>query len=68
MRAHRIEFHISCIVVTRALLSTLNHVIDPIVLEFVRVWVEALRLSDQLYLLVVVRGLTVCGYHCLLKV
>lgn len=68
MRAHWIEIRLSCILVMRALLSTLNQVIDPIVLEFVRVWVEAFRLSDQLHLLVVVRGLTVGGYHGLLKV
>ena len=56
------------LVPSRALLSTLEHIVDPVVLKGVRVGVKAFRLSDYLNLLVVIGGPTVCPNDCLFKI
>ena len=50
------------------LLVTIKHVVDPIVLECVRIGVKAFRLRDNLYLFIVVRGTPIRANHSLLKV
>ena len=50
------------------LLGALEHVVDPVVLKGVLIWVKAFRLSDDFHLLVVVRGAPIRADHSLLKV
>ena len=52
----------------RALLATLEHVIHPVVLEGVRVGVEALGFRNDLDLLIVVRSPSIGPNHGFLEV
>ena len=50
------------------LFTTLDQVVHPVVLEGVTVWIKALRLGDQLHLLVVVRCSSISGNYGPFKV
>ena len=56
------------LMIARTLGPTLHQIVDPVVLEGIPVGVEALRLGDQLHLLVVVGGTPVSRNHCPLKI
>ena len=56
------------LVPSRALLATLQHIVDPVVLKGVRVGVEAFRLRDYLDFLVVVGSSSIRTNDCLLKI